>query len=136
MRISDWSSDVCSSDLFTLKHPINAADRTTSDRNQGPEVANVRDLLRIRDLRISFVLPEGRLEAVRGVSFRVPAGKTVALVGESGSGKSVASQALTGILPRTAPIHPGRLPFHAPLLAAHRATTMSTLPRPAPPPTH
>src|SRR3546814_9255659 len=82
MRISDWSSDVCSSDLFTLKHPINAADRTTSDRNQGPEVANVRDLLRIRDLRISFVLPEGRLEAVRGVSFRVPAGKTVALVGE------------------------------------------------------
>src|SRR3546814_3814242 len=93
MRISDWSSDVCSSDLFTLKHPINAADRTTSDRNQGPEVANVRDLLRIRDLRISFVLPEGRLEAVRGVSFRVPAGKTVALVGESGSGKSVVSQA-------------------------------------------
>src|SRR3546814_12383175 len=88
MRISDWSSDVCSSDLFTLKHPINAADRTTSDRNQGPEVANVRDLLRIRDLRISFVLPEGRLEAVRGVSFRVPAGKTAALVGESGSGQS------------------------------------------------
>src|SRR3546814_8626558 len=98
MRISDWSSDVCSSDLFTLKHPINAADRTTSDRNQGPEVANVRDLLRIRDLRISFVLPEGRLEAVRGVSFRVPAGKTVALVGESGSGKSVVSQAIMGIL--------------------------------------
>src|SRR3546814_8247803 len=86
--------------------------------------ANGRDLLRIRDLRISFVLPEGRLEAVRGVSFRVPAGKTVALVGESGSGKSVVSQAIMGILPRTARIDAGRILFHDPVLAADRAETM------------
>jgi peptide/nickel transport system ATP-binding protein len=84
----------------------------------------VRDLLRIRDLRISFDLPEGRLEAVRGVSFRVPAGKTVALVGESGSGKSVVSQAIMGILPRTARIDAGRILFHDPVLAADRAETM------------
>src|SRR3546814_13838959 len=134
MRISDWSSDVCSSDLFTLKHPINAADRTTSDRNQGPEVANVRDLLRIRDLRISFVLPEGRLEAVRGVSFRVPAGKTVALVGESGSGKSVVRQAILGNLPRTARIAAGRILFQDPVLAASPARTMHTHTHLAPPP--
>src|SRR3546814_5128744 len=106
---------------ISLKHPINAADRTTSERNQGPEVANVRDLLRIRELRISFVLPEGRLEAVSGVSFRVPAGKTVALVGESGSGKSVVSQAIMGILPRTARIHAGRILFHAPVLADRKS---------------
>ena len=84
----------------------------------------VRDLLRIRDLRISFDLPEGRLEAVRGVSFRVPAGKTVALVGESGSGKSVVSQAIMGILPRSARIDTGRILFHDPVLAADRAETM------------
>ncbi len=84
----------------------------------------MRDLLRIRDLRISFVLPEGRLEAVRGVSFRVPAGKTVALVGESGSGKSVVSQAIMGILPRTARIDAGRILFHDPVLAADRAEGM------------
>ena len=84
----------------------------------------MRDLLRIRDLRISFVLPEGRLEAVRGVSFRVPAGKTVALVGESGSGKSVVSQAIMGILPRTAQIDAGRILFHDPELAADRAEGM------------
>ncbi len=84
----------------------------------------MRDLLRIRDLRISFDLPEGRLEAVRGVSFRVPAGKTVALVGESGSGKSVVSQAIMGILPRTAQIDAGRILFHDPVLAADRAETM------------
>ncbi len=84
----------------------------------------MRDLLRIRDLRISFDLPEGRLEAVRGVSFRVPAGKTVALVGESGSGKSVVSQAIMGILPRSARIDAGRILFHDPVLAADRAETM------------
>jgi len=91
---------------------------------QGGRVASVRDLLRIRDLRVSFVLPEGRLEAVRGVSFRVPAGKTVALVGESGSGKSVVSQAIMGILPRTARIDSGRILFHDPVLAADRAEGM------------
>ncbi len=84
----------------------------------------MRDLLRIKDLRISFDLPEGRLEAVRGVSFRVPAGKTVALVGESGSGKSVVSQAIMGILPRTARIDAGRILFHDAELAADRAETM------------
>ena len=84
----------------------------------------MRDLLRIRDLRISFDLPEGRLEAVRGVSFRVPAGKTVALVGESGSGKSVVSQAIMGILPRSARIDSGRILFHDPDLGANRAEGM------------
>jgi peptide/nickel transport system ATP-binding protein len=65
------------------------------------------NLLEIRDLRISFNLESGHLEAVRGVSFRVPAGKTVALVGESGSGKSVIAQAIMGILPKSARITQG-----------------------------
>ncbi|MGF1611696.1 MAG: ATP-binding cassette domain-containing protein, partial [Kiloniellales bacterium] len=62
----------------------------------------VQDLLTVNDLKIAFTLPEGRLEAVRDVSFRVAPGATVALVGESGSGKSVVSQAIMGILPRSA----------------------------------
>ena len=64
----------------------------------------MQDLLQVKNLRIAFQLPEGRLEAVRGVSFRVAPGATVALVGESGSGKSVVSQAITGILPKSARI--------------------------------
>jgi len=65
------------------------------------------NLLDIRDLHIGFDLESGPLEAVRGVSFRVPAGKTVALVGESGSGKSVIAQAIMGILPKSARITHG-----------------------------
>ena len=71
-------------------------------------------LLEIDDLQIAFSLPEGRLDAVRGVSFDVPKGGTVALVGESGSGKSVVSQAIMGILPRPAKVVGGSIRFHDP----------------------
>ncbi|MCS6779608.1 MAG: ABC transporter ATP-binding protein [Geminicoccaceae bacterium] len=71
-------------------------------------------LLAVRDLAIAFRAEEGTVEAVRGVSFDVPVGRTVALVGESGSGKTVVSQAIMGILPRTAAITAGRILFTDP----------------------
>jgi len=67
------------------------------------------DLVRVRDLRIRFTLPEGELTAVDGVSFRVPPGGTVALVGESGSGKSVIAQSILRILPPPARITDGEI---------------------------
>ncbi len=70
--------------------------------------------MEVKDLQISFDLAEGRLEAVRGASFRVPAGRTVALVGESGSGKSVVSQAIMGILPQIATVDSGSILFNDP----------------------
>jgi peptide/nickel transport system ATP-binding protein len=75
----------------------------------------MNDLLRVEDLEVSFSVDGGQIDAVRGVSFRVPQGGTVALVGESGSGKSVISQAIMGILPRAARIQGGRILFHDPL---------------------
>ncbi len=79
-----------------------------------PKAAKMADLLRVEDLKIAFQLPEGRLDAVRGISFRVRPGSTVALVGESGSGKSVVSQAIMGILPKAASIEGGSILFADP----------------------
>ena len=75
----------------------------------------MNDLLQIEDLAISFNVDGGTIDAVRGVSFRVPQGGTVALVGESGSGKSVISQAIMGILPKAAEIKRGKILFNDPL---------------------
>ncbi|WP_419903205.1 ABC transporter ATP-binding protein [Kiloniella sp.] len=74
----------------------------------------MNDLLQVNDLRVAFKLPEGDLNAVKGVSFRVPKGKTVSLVGESGSGKSVVSQAIMGILPKVARVAGGQILFADP----------------------
>jgi peptide/nickel transport system ATP-binding protein len=75
----------------------------------------VTPLLDVKDLRVSFLVPEGRIEAVRGVSFTVPVGGTVAIVGESGSGKSTVSQAVMSILPKPARIDGGEMVFHDPV---------------------
>ncbi len=69
------------------------------------------DLLTVRNLAVDFTLEGGAVHAVRGASFRVPAGKTVALVGESGSGKSVCAQAVMGLLPKSANIRSGEILF-------------------------
>ena len=56
-------------------------------------------LLSIRDLRVSFRQGDSAVEAVRGLSFEIAKGETVALVGESGSGKSVTALSVLRLLP-------------------------------------
>jgi peptide/nickel transport system ATP-binding protein len=56
-------------------------------------------LLDVRDLTVSFSTFDGVVHAVRGASFTLQAGETLAIVGESGSGKSVCTQALVGLVP-------------------------------------
>lgn len=54
--------------------------------------------LSVKDLVISFKTANGKVQAVRDISFDLYKGETLAIVGESGSGKSVTTRAMLGIL--------------------------------------
>jgi len=82
-----------------------------------------RPLIAVNNLSVSFSGIEGTVQAVRNVSFRIPAGKTVSLVGESGSGKSVISQSILRILPKSADITTGEILFADPLAGANAPPT-------------
>ncbi|MBV7434973.1 ABC transporter ATP-binding protein [Cardiobacteriaceae bacterium TAE3-ERU3] len=56
-------------------------------------------LLRVDNLKVDFALNHETVNAVKGTSFVVEKGQTLALVGESGSGKSVTAMAVVRLLP-------------------------------------
>jgi len=62
-------------------------------------------VLDVKDLHVEFDTYGGIVKAVRGVSFEVHPGKTLAIVGESGCGKSVSVQSIMGLIP----MPPGRI---------------------------
>jgi peptide/nickel transport system ATP-binding protein len=59
-------------------------------------------LLEVRDLVIDYRSTRGRVRAVDGVSFNVPAGAIIGIVGESGCGKTTAVRAITRVMPSSA----------------------------------
>ncbi|MCH2065706.1 ABC transporter ATP-binding protein [Shimia sp.] len=61
-------------------------------------------VLEVKGLRVAFRQDGQRMEAVKGVSFTVDRGETVALVGESGSGKSVTALSTVSLLPGSAEV--------------------------------
>lgn len=64
-------------------------------------------LLEIRDLSVTFTGWRGTtpVRAVKGISFDLEKGETLALVGESGSGKSVTALSVLQLLPSPAAAH-------------------------------
>ena len=57
------------------------------------------NILEIEQLCTCFYTDHGTVRAVDGVTFDIPAGKTIGVVGESGCGKSVTSLSVMGLLP-------------------------------------
>jgi microcin C transport system ATP-binding protein len=64
-------------------------------------------LLSVRDLQVGFDLGQRQVEAVRGISFEVGRGETVAIVGESGSGKSATALSVLKLLAYPIAFHAG-----------------------------
>ncbi len=57
-------------------------------------------VLEVKDLRVSFPGPRGRIRILEGVRFSLYPGEMLALVGETGCGKSVTAKSILNLLPR------------------------------------
>ncbi|MGN7385422.1 ABC transporter ATP-binding protein [Sporosarcina sp. SAFN-015] len=70
------------------------------------------DILDVDNLHVSFKTRNGAITAVRGVSFSLKKGETLAIVGESGSGKSVTAKSIMRLLPKHSAVIPqGEIKF-------------------------
>lgn len=71
----------------------------------------MKKILEVKDLHVSFNTHNGIVKAIRGVSFDLYKGETLAIVGESGSGKSVTTKVLMGIIAKNEVIEKGEILF-------------------------
>lgn len=69
-------------------------------------------LLELENVTLDFQTTAGLLHAVRGVSFQLHRGETLAIVGESGSGKSVTARAVVGLMASNEIVQGGKILYH------------------------
>ena len=79
--------------------------RSTLPRAEDGEGAGT--VLRVADLNVTFVTPQGEVAAVEEASLSVGRGECVGVVGESGAGKTQLFLATLGLLPATARVTGG-----------------------------
>ena len=63
-----------------------------------------KNLLEVKDLKVTFFTPAGEVKAVDGISYNIKEHEVMGIVGESGSGKSVEAYSIMGLL-----AHPGKI---------------------------
>ncbi|MFV0285415.1 MAG: ABC transporter ATP-binding protein [Demequina sp.] len=84
-------------------------------------------LVSVRDLEVTFRTQNGPVHAVRGVSFDIFPGETVAIVGESGSGKSTTATALMKLLPGNGGISGGEVLVEGTDIVGHDEKKMAAI---------
>ena len=88
----------------------NASERAAAGHRQpavGATRPSAQPLLEVEDLRVDFSTYAGVVHAVRGASFSLAAGGSLAIVGESGCGKSVTAKAVMGLVKEPGQIEAG-----------------------------
>jgi peptide/nickel transport system ATP-binding protein len=78
------------------------------------QVSVIAPILSVRDLKTYFLMDEGVVKAVDGVSFDVHAGQTFGIVGESGCGKSITVKSILRIVEEPGKIVQGRILLRRP----------------------
>jgi oligopeptide transport system ATP-binding protein len=84
-------------------------------------------VLSLNDVHVKFKTLSGTINAVRGVSYDLYEGETLALVGESGSGKSVSTKAITKVLPNNAIVGGDSIQYKGENLLNKNSTEMSKI---------
>lgn len=78
-------------------------------------------ILTLDNLNVAFRTFGGEVQAVRGLSFDLHKGETLAIVGESGCGKSVTANAIMGLIPQP----PGKIKAGRVLFKGQELTTLN-----------
>ncbi len=101
-------------------------DHALAEEILDPAAGPAAPVLEVADLSVSFPSEQGRVQAVRGLSYQVAAGEVLGIVGESGSGKSVSSLAVMGLLPPQARVS-GSIRFRGTELLGKPDTELSRI---------